>query len=502
MSASWFSCIVGKMGKFQSVVSALLAIGFAGACGGATLDIEEEPSAIGLGAACKTAGALGCNGSGQKLQLLCDGAHWVQNGVCPGSTVCDARPGPTVGSCQEPDPQCLAHGAGHSFCDGAVRKTCAADLVTTTAVTCESAARCAASTGSSCGACAAGEHRCQGDTLQACSAGAWADKQVCPAGTCVADAGACAPKICKPGEFRCNVSTLEVCAAGGTEWDTKAKCGGDCNATDGRCDPCTEGAADCFGEYPRTCSSSGIWVVGDRCELGCSAGVCTGTSPCVDGTYQCDADILQYCSGGTWASSATCAPGTCNAATKSCGGSGGDPCTVVGARDCVSDVPRVCDSTLHWSKLPACSGTTPYCSGGTCVAPPTTVTFPSMTSTVWNGTTMGTLGSFGNVARKGSYVEESFPKSTAVSALSVNFTMADYVTCPAMKLDFTVTLNGTMVGTYSWTTGSTTYPSIYQSWTFSPIVPTGTATLRYQLATEIPTGCGGVYWGNGGSAKM
>lgn len=489
------------MRKLQSLVSALFAIGFAGACGGATLEIEDQPDTVGLGSACTTAGALACNGSGQKLQLLCDGAHWVQNGVCPGSTVCDARPGPTVGSCQEPDPQCLARGAGSSYCDGAVRKTCAADLVSTTAVTCDSAARCAAATGPACGACAVGEHRCQGDTLQACNAGAWADKQVCPAGTCVADAGACAPKICKPGEFRCNVSSLEECTSGGTEWDTKAKCGGECNAAAGRCDPCPTGAADCFGEYPRTCASSGIWVVGDRCDLGCSAGACI--APCVDGTYRCDTDVLQYCSGGAWTSSATCSPGTCSAETKSCGG-GGDPCTFAGARDCIGTTPRVCDSTLHWVKLTPCSGTTPTCSGGTCVGGPSTVTFPSATSTTWNGTTTGTLSSSSTFARKGSYVEETFPKSTAVSALSVNFTMADYVTCAAMKLDFTVTVNGTMVGTYSWTTGSTTYPNVFQSWTFSPLgpLPSSTVTLRYQLATEIPTGCGSITWGIGGSAKM
>src|SRR3990167_10869545 len=105
------------MGRLKSVVSALVAIGLAGACGATTLDTEEPPNTIGLGAACNHAGALGCSGSGQKLQLLCDGARWVQNGVCPGSTVCDARPGPTLGSCQEPDPQCLAHGAGFSYCD-------------------------------------------------------------------------------------------------------------------------------------------------------------------------------------------------------------------------------------------------------------------------------------------------------------------------------------------------------------------------------------------------
>ncbi len=70
-----------------------------------------------LGEACSPAGALACAGNYQKLGLVCGASGtWESNITCPGTEVCDTRPGLTAGSCQEQEPNCLGHDPGYLFC--------------------------------------------------------------------------------------------------------------------------------------------------------------------------------------------------------------------------------------------------------------------------------------------------------------------------------------------------------------------------------------------------
>ncbi len=70
-----------------------------------------------LGESCSPAGALSCAGNYQKLTLVCGASGaWDVNVTCPGTQICDTRPGVTAGSCQEQDPSCLGHDPGYRFC--------------------------------------------------------------------------------------------------------------------------------------------------------------------------------------------------------------------------------------------------------------------------------------------------------------------------------------------------------------------------------------------------
>ncbi len=267
------------MSRFVFVLVAVAA-----ACGcvgcGSSVTIDNGAGAdagtsVTLGGACDKSGALDCNGAGQKVELLCDGARWTNGGICTGSQVCDPRAGADKGSCQNANPTCLAHASGYSFCEGAVRKTCNADLISTSDQTCPTPALCAAATGPSCPACVSGDHLCKGADLLVCTKGAFVkDKTCADAASCNAIAGACASIVCTPGDYRCDGAALQKCDASGTSWNTSAICGGTCNATGHRCDPCMQDATDCLGNVPRICDASGNWQQGPACMAGCMDGAC------------------------------------------------------------------------------------------------------------------------------------------------------------------------------------------------------------------------------------
>ena len=121
-----------------------------------------------LGQACSPPGTLGCAGNEQKLQLLCDATeHWVDNGTCSGSQLCDSVPGQNAGTCQDQVPQCVGHTPGYEFCvpsGGPELLACGPDLVTTTTVTICPVA-CA---NGMCVACEPGYWQCNGNQPQQC----------------------------------------------------------------------------------------------------------------------------------------------------------------------------------------------------------------------------------------------------------------------------------------------------------------------------------------------
>ena len=121
-----------------------------------------------LGQGCSPPGALACAGNAQKLQLLCDATgHWVANGTCSGSQLCDSVPGQNAGTCQDQVPQCVGHEPGFEFCipsGGPELDSCGPDLVTITVVTVCPVA-CANAV---CVACEPGYWQCNGNQPQQC----------------------------------------------------------------------------------------------------------------------------------------------------------------------------------------------------------------------------------------------------------------------------------------------------------------------------------------------
>lgn len=101
--------------------------------------------------------------------------------------------------------------------------------------------------------------------------------------------------------------------------------GGADASTGGRCGDASPGDRTCDGVKVRLCDVAGLgWFDLETCPHLCTAGYCTGE----------------------------CGPGT-----KECG---------------AANVPRVCDAAGHWQDENGCSGATPVCWEGNCVACPAT----------------------------------------------------------------------------------------------------------------------------------
>jgi len=361
------------------VASACLAIGCGSSAApqpsdGQDADIGDsdagDPSAVGtLGSPCDRPGALACAGHAQKLQLICDGGVWKTNGVCPGAQICDTRPGPTAGSCQDPDPACIGKKANESFCDGAVRRTCGPDLLSSTTETCASSDHCLQGTGAHCAKCLDGKFVCEGAALEKCKSdrSGYATVETCAsAALCVDASGKCLPPACAVGDFRCDGDVLQTCRSTRIDWDPVKVCPkGLCDAGTKDCRECITGTKECAaGNTPRSCDATGHWVSLTPCATPtplCKAGICSpGT--CTASEYRCTVDTLEICNStfDGFDPVKVCPPGLCDATGKEC-----DDCKP-GAADCVGSTPRACDSSGHWKSLTACSGSTPVCKAGVC----------------------------------------------------------------------------------------------------------------------------------------
>ncbi len=84
-----------------------------------------------LGTACTSPGALACAGTYQKLTLVCGGdGTWQTNQTCPSGQFCDSTPGPDVGTCASPIPECADKMPGDTMClDGDIQ-ACGPDNLT------------------------------------------------------------------------------------------------------------------------------------------------------------------------------------------------------------------------------------------------------------------------------------------------------------------------------------------------------------------------------------
>jgi hypothetical protein len=492
-------------------------------CGGSSSDSNDQDSSVDqdgapqdtgatgtLGQLCDKAGALACNGKAQKLQLLCDGSKWIANGTCPGQQVCDPRPGPTQGSCQDPAPGCGDKTPGTGFCDGAIRHVCSDDLLTETSTTCKSAAFCAAGSGSECATCVDGDSTCDGPSLKVCAPDhlSFIAKETCATSAlCVPGESKCRDPACAIGDYQCAGDVLQTCNDGRTGWNDAKHCGaGLCDATSKSCLDCAPGSKQCSGATPQTCDSTGHWSSGSPCSGStpvCTAGVCAA-GVCSSGDYRCSGDTLQSCNASStgWDDVTTCGAGLCDASAKAC------RVCAAGALACSGTTPESCDSSGHWVLGTPCSGSTPTCSSGTCVATVvTTVTFPSTTSTTHDGAGGGDAplgaGGGGKFFVSGSYVEETFPRTAPITRLDLNFKMSSLLSgCAAgSAVHFNVEVNGTVVGTYYFS-GTGDVP-VTESYTFAAITPSsGNVTLRYETTDTVCSGGSSWNWYAGGTATM
>jgi hypothetical protein len=70
-----------------------------------------------LGQQCSPVAALACAGNFQKVTLICGASGaWEVNETCPGTQICDTRPGLMAGTCQEQDANCVGQEPGYRVC--------------------------------------------------------------------------------------------------------------------------------------------------------------------------------------------------------------------------------------------------------------------------------------------------------------------------------------------------------------------------------------------------
>ena len=140
----------------------------------------------------------------------------------------------------------------------------------------------------------------------------------------------------------------------------------------------------------------------------------------------------------------------------------------------------------------------------------TTVSFPTATSSAYSGfggvVPLGTGGSSGYHYVTGDYVEQAYAVPASVTAIDLDFTMYDGTAgCAIGKTNaFSVKLNGTAVGTFSWvsTGGGATKP-VSQKYTFGAIAPSaGKVTIRVEATSTVCSGGSTWNWNPGGTATM
>lgn len=118
------------------------------------------------------------------------------------------------------------------------------------------------------------------------------------------------------------------------------------------------------------------------------------------------------------------------------------------------------------------------------------LTFPSATSTLYNGLSTTTLGygGSGTVYREGSYVQQTFDAVgfEEISHLTYAFVMYDgtIAGCDDDVRDFAITVNGTEVGTYAFTGGARANLAFSDTLEFAPVAGAGTNGQRYTLRIE------------------
>jgi hypothetical protein len=131
-------------------------------------------------------------------------------------------------------------------------------------------------------------------------------------------------------------------------------------------------------------------------------------------------------------------------------------------------------------------------------------TFPSASSVVV--ASLGDLGTsfgyFGDASR-GDMVGETFAGTglSAVSQLDLMFNVSENVLSPGAHVDWEVRLNGTPVGTWTWSDIDGTGP-VSLSYSFAPIVGGGTYTIGMHVTNVVPPWEGSIALAKGGTLTL
>ncbi len=308
--------------------------------------------------------------------------------------------------------------------------------------------------GKECDECKAGATDCDGKTPRSCdTTGRWKAGTTCSGSTPVCRAGICAPGACATGDHRCTGDILEQCNTELTGFDPVKVCpSGLCDSTGKECDECKSGSADCVGNTPRACDSTGHWKTLTACSGStplCKSGICAAGA-CVAGEYRCSGSVLETCNSGLTGFDPvmTCGSGLCDATGKEC-----DECAT-GSKSCSGSTPRTCDSTGHWVSLAPCVSPTPGCSGGVCTACASgTITklIPFSSVTGWSPTGCCSQPNYlvanamGAVA-SGTFADE-IPTGSVVKSITLSFGIEHACVTTTNAMDFQ--LNGVSVGTWN-----------------------------------------------------
>jgi hypothetical protein len=257
--------------------------------------------------------------------------------------------------------------------------------------------------------CVAGQKQCVGNIAQVCNAqGQWSS-QACTGTTPTCKDGACIAgqaTACTDGQKQCAGTTVQTCVAGA--WQNTTACSGatpfcqngDCVAqstpVEGAC-PTTKGAA-CDSSCMPVCSADNghAYLCGNQgtvMEWNCAGNVCSVSASrdincpksqvvpdedCDPATYikSCyDDNTVLYCNkNSNKVASSTCNQCMintetnyycCNGDNEKCGGTPA-PCTE-GATQCAGTSVQTCTGGT-WTVTITCSGDTPVCSNGACIA--------------------------------------------------------------------------------------------------------------------------------------
>lgn len=335
------------------------ASGSAGKGGGGGVPVLGDP--------CSPDGAVACNGHASSVVMKCVDSIWSSNKTCPSGQLCDTAAAPNA--CAPVVPACQGKKPGDVVCDGADRVTCGLDLVTSTKVTCGSAALCQLGSADKCAVCEDNEHVCSGTKLRVCKAdhSGFEDKQTCATvAECNPDAGACTDKVCIAGSYKCVGDELQKCKADESGFAMEAACGaGMCNQALGQCNTCTPGAESCGSSSARaTCGADGKTVTSTPCDP--ATPFCIGQGQCV----QCQ--TASDCGSSTACQDVSCDANACKQSNKPNGTATTDPT----ANDCSK---LVCDG--QGREVPAADpNDLPKDDGNPCTNPACGATGPTFNS--------------------------------------------------------------------------------------------------------------------------
>ncbi|HLK37603.1 MAG TPA: hypothetical protein VKU41_12675 [Polyangiaceae bacterium] len=163
--------------------------------------------------------------------------------------------------------------------------------------------------------------------------------------------------VCTAGARQCVGLQPQICINGA--WTANgAQCSFVCDAAAGCVGVCAPGTKQCMNTTPQTCDTTGTWQSAAMpCPSVCSNGDCAGS--CVPGTMQCNGSTPQTCTqAGAWMDGTPC-----SGATPVCSGGSCVACTT--GTQCSNNIVQTCVSDT-WQNQAPCSGTTPVCVNGAC----------------------------------------------------------------------------------------------------------------------------------------